>query len=251
MDEEEEKPHRPLAILFDGDNVPHGAAKRIIDEASRYGYLKIRRVYGDWSRTNLDGWRGAASDNAILQVQQAGISGKNSTDGALIIDAMDILYAGKVEGFCIVSSDGDYTRLALMLREHGKFVLGIGEKKTPKSLMNACKRFRYIETITERTVADGLGAGKTDAPPPAPGHDDGWTYLARRAVEESLRDDGWALLADVGNRLRVLDPAFDARTHGKKNLHLLVESEPGMFELDEHMSDGTLSGHLVRLRSDG
>ena len=235
---------RSLAMLFDGDNISPKAVKDIIDEASRHGYLRIRRVYGDWANPNMASWKEAANLNAILPIQQFNISGKNSTDGALIIDAMDMLYADKVDGFCIVSSDSDYTRLALKLREHGKFVLGIGERKTHQSLVKACHRFTHIDTIAPDSVRSNAKA----PPLRIPGGRTKWVDLAKKAVDESSGENEWALLTDVGNRLRILDPAFDQRTYGFEKLSMLFKSEPNRFELKDNTVGGVFSGHLVRLK---
>ena len=240
-----EKESASLAMLVDGDNISHNSIKAIIDEASKHGNLKIRRVYGDWTKRNLANWKETANLNAILQVQQSNYtSGKNSTDGALIIDAMDMLYTDNLDGFCIVSSDSDYTRLAIKLRERGKFVLGIGGKTTPPSLVNACNVFTHIKTIT------GI-----DEPPEAeaaPGQnsrdDFDWMEQVTRAVEESSGEDEWVLLSDVGLRLQATNPAFDARAYGSKNLHSLIESRPDRFDIKANERDGVFSGHLVRLK---
>ena len=229
MDEEP----RSLAMLIDGDNIAHSQIKTIIDEASRHGKLKICRVYGDWTKPNLAEWKEAANLNAIRQVQQANYTkGKNSTDGALIIDAMRMLYEGKVDGFCIVSSDGDYTGLAIELHEQGKFVLGIGNKKTPPSLVNACDQFTHIETIT----AEGSKRNTE------------WVEFVAKAIGEA--DDAWVLLTDVGQRLRAVNRAFDSREYGFQSLSLLVKSRPDKFILEDHEVAGKLSGHRVRLKTD-
>lgn len=236
---------RSLAMLVDGDNASHNAIKAIIDEASKHGNLKIRRVYGDWTNQNLAKWKEAANLNAMQLVQQSSYtSGKNSTDGALIIDAMDILYTDDVDGFCIVSSDSDYTRLAIKLREHGKTVFGIGEKKTPKSLVNACHQFTYTEMIVSgEPLPDSGVIADQDAKRRAE-----WVALVKNAIEESPDENEWVLLAEVGQRLRTINPAFDARAYGSKSLHSLIESEPDKFDLKSNERDGVLSGHLVRLK---
>lgn len=236
---------RSLAVLFDGDNVSQEAAKAVIDEASKHGYLKIRRVYGDWSAGNLAGWKKASELNAIMRIQQDRISGKNSTDGALIMDAMRMLYTEDVDGFCIVSSDGDYTRLALELREKGKYVLGMGERKTPQSLVNACHMFTHMETIAPTAGAPPGTVAADPAPTAAE-----LTERIRKAVDELSGEDEWARLADVGNRLRALDPSFDPRTYGFEKLHLLIRSKPDKFELKDNTVGGVFSGHLIRLKPD-
>ena len=236
-----------LAMLIDGDNVSHNAIKAIIDEASKYGNLKIRRVYGDWTKSNLAKWKEAANLNAIQQIQQSNYtSGKNSTDGALIIDAMDMLYTDNVDGFCIVSSDSDYTRLAIKLRECDKFVLGIGSENTPKSLVNACRRFTHIETITDGGAPSGteVASGQDSK------HRAEWIAQVTKSIEESSGEDEWVLLTTVRQLIQAINPAFDTRTHGFKNMHLLIESEPGKFDIIANEQDGVVSGHLVRLKLD-
>ncbi len=234
-----------LAMLVDGDNASHNAIKSIIDEASKHGNLKIRRVYGDWTNQNLAKWKEAANLNAMQLIQQSNYtSGKNSTDGALIIDAMDILYTDDVDGFCIVSSDSDYTRLAIKLRERGKLVFGIGEEKTPKSLVNACHQFTYVETIVTGGALPDAGV----APKQSTKRSSEWMASVKKAIEESAGENDWVLLAAVGQRLQAINPAFDARAYGSRNLHSLIESEPDRFDLRGNERDGVLSGHLVRLK---
>ena len=251
---------RSLAMLVDGDNISHKTIKAIIDEASRHGNLKIRRVYGDWSNHCLAQWKEAANLNAVLQIQQSNYtSGKNSTDGALIIDAMRMLHEEKVDGFCIVSSDSDYTRLAIELHEHGKFVHGIGSKQTPSSLVSACDLFTYIETITASNEPSGTVSASASASISASAsastkdsdHNTEWVDVVTKAIEELAGDDAvWVLLADVGHRLRAINPAFDPRAYGFKNLHSLVGSKPGKFVLEVHELAGKSSGHKVRLKSE-
>ena len=242
-----EKESPSLAMLVDGDNVSHKAIKAIIDEASKHGNLKIRRVYGDWTKPNLTNWKEAANLNALLQVQQSNYtSDKNSTDGALIIDAMDMLYTDDLDGFCIVSSDSDYTRLAIKLRESGKRVLGIGNKATPPSLVNACNVFTHIETITGINEHQSAEA----APGQSSGHDFDLAEQVTRAIEESSGEDEWVLLSVVGRRLWATNPAFDARAHGFTNLHSLIESKPDRFDIKVNERDGVVSGHLVRLKTE-
>ena len=235
---------RSLAMLIDGDNISPYQIKTVIDEASIHGKLQIRRVYGDWTKPDLMPWKEAANSNAIRQVQQSNYTtGKNSTDGALIIEAMEMLYTRKIDGFCIVSSDSDYTGLATILREAGKFVLGIGSRQTPQSLVNACDRFTHIETIA---AGNEPSSGAVQDPESSTE----WVGPATKAIEELTGDGGvWALLAAVGQRLRATNPAFDPRAYRFKNLHSLIKSEPDLFVLESHYIDGMLSGHKVRLKS--
>ena len=234
-----------LAMLIDGDNISHNAIKAIVDEVSKHGNLPIRRVYGDWTKKNLANWKEAANLNAIQQIQQSNYtSGKNSTDGALIIDAMDLLYTADLDGFCIVSSDSDYTRLAIKLREYGKFVLGIGGMNTPPSLVNACHRFTYTETIT----ATGAPAPAGTTPGPDSKSKGDWMEQVTRAIEELKGEDEWVLLSPVGHRLRTTNPAFDHRSYGFKNLHSMIASKPEKFDIEPNELDGVVSGHIVRLK---
>ena len=237
---------RSLAMLIDGDNISPYQIKTVIDEASIHGKLQIRRVYGDWTKPKMMPWKEAANSNAIRQVQQSNYTtGKNSTDGALIIEAMEMLYTRKIDGFCIVSSDSDYTGLATILREAGKFVLGIGSRQTPQSLVNACNRFTYIETI-----AAGNEPSSGTSPGQDPDSNTEWVGPATKAIEELTGDGVWVLLAAVGNHLRATNPAFDPRAYRFKNLHSLIKSEPDIFVLESHYIDGLFSGHKVRLKSE-
>lgn len=141
------KEHK-LAVLIDADNVPYSNVKGMLEEIAKYGTLTIKRIYGDWTKPTVSGWKSVLLDHAITPIQQYSYTtGKNATDSAMIIDAMDILHADKVDGFCIVSSDSDFTRLAVRLRESGKFVIGIGEEKTPHSFIVSCDKFIYIEIL--------------------------------------------------------------------------------------------------------
>ncbi len=161
-----------LAVLIDADNVPRNCIKAVMEEVAIYGTPTIKRIYGDWTSPNIGGWKTALLENAITPIQQYGYTtGKNSTDSAMIIDAMDILYSGKTDGFCIVSSDSDFTRLAIRLREAGMKVIGIGEKKTPNSFIVACDKFIYIEVIRAAAVdlvKNAAKPAKIEKPAPQP-----------------------------------------------------------------------------------
>lgn len=218
-------------MLIDGDNISPKDVELILNEAAQHGVLKIRRVYGNWFQSNLKKWEEVARDNAIRTIQPpSNISGKNSTDCALIIDAMRLLSEQRVDGFCIVSSDSDYAGLAIELHEQGKFVLGIGGKKTPKSLVSACDQFTYIETITTK------GSKRNTE----------WVEQVTKAIG---RDDGWVLLTDVGQRLRAVNRAFDPRVYGFESLSLMVRSQPDEFILEAHEVAGVFSGHKIRLKT--
>ena len=157
-----------FAVLIDADNVSFSHVKPLMDEIARYGIPTIKRIYGDWTKPNLGGWKGVLLDNAITPVQQYGYTtGKNATDSAMIIDAMDLLYSKTVDGFCLVSSDSDFTRLAIRLRESGMKVIGIGEKKTPGAFIAACEKFVYLEVISlpPSRVVEPTAAGSSTAGP--------------------------------------------------------------------------------------
>lgn len=216
---------RNLAILVDGDNAQPSLIENVLAETAKYGVVTTRRIYGDWTAPQMTGWKEALHTHAVQPIQQFRYTvGKNATDSALIIDAMDLLHSDTVDGFCIVSSDSDYTRLATRIREQGFFVMGIGRTDTPKSFVNACEIFVYTEILSpksedeSRAVETGLSE---------------WTDNAMRAIEMATQDDGWAFLGNVGNHLRQLDPAFDPRSYGHKQLSALIRSRPNVFETRE------------------
>ena len=150
-----------LAVLFDADNVPSSHVQEMLNEIAKYGIPTIKRIYGDWTKPNLAGWKSVLLENAITPIQQYGYTtGKNATDSAMIIDAMDILHSNKVDGFCIISSDSDFTRLATRLRESSKLVIGMGEKKTPKAFTTACNKFKYLDLISAAAKAQSRAEKK-------------------------------------------------------------------------------------------
>ena len=214
-----------IAVLIDADNVSEKYIKYILDEISNHGTPTIKRIYGDWTKSQMTSWKGVLLENSITPIQQYSYtSGKNATDAALIIDAMDILYADSVEGFCIVSSDSDFTRLAARLREAGKYVLGMGEKKTPTPFISACEQFKYLEVL----AGESDSAKEQEASKP---HTK--ANMANRAkitkaiaaiVNESSDDDGWAYLGEVGKRLNKRFPDFDTRNYGYNKLTPFVAS---------------------------
>lgn len=208
-----------LAVLIDAENAQASVLPGIIEEISKLGVATSRRIYGDFTTPNLKPWTAILRDYAIQPVQQfCNTSGKNASDSALIIDAMDMLHSKRFDGFCIVSSDSDFTRLANRLREDGLAVFGFGEKKTPKAFVSACNRFIYTE-ILRSTSAGGPVTARQTTPVP----DD----LLSSAVEESLGDDGWAKLATVGNLLSKRAPDFDSRNYGHPKLASLMEALEG------------------------
>ena len=213
---------RNIAILIDGDNAQPALLAHILAETAKYGVVTTRRVYGDWTTPNMNGWKDSLNSHAVQPAQQFRYTtGKNATDSALIIEAMDLLHAGIVSGFCIVSSDSDYTRLAMRIREQGLFVMGIGRSNTPKSFANACAVFVYTENLPSQAGQKGQAPKKSDPE---------WTKTVAQAIDATSDDDGWTLLAAVGDYLRKLDSAFDSRSYGHKNLSTLIKSDSTLFE---------------------
>lgn len=220
-----------LAVLIDGDNIPSAHVREMMQEITKYGNPSIRRIYGDWTRPGLSKWKNLLLENAITPVQQYGYTaGKNATDSAMIIDAMDILYSGKMNGFCLVSSDSDFTRLATRLREAGMFVLGIGEKKTPGPFIVACDKFIYIEILKdpEEEKVESKSKSRLEI--------DKITKREITLISNSIRDlsdeEGWAFLGDVGSLLQKKQPNFDSRNYGFEKLTPLIKSI-GLFDIEQ------------------
>ena len=216
-----------LAVLIDGDNIPSGYVKEMMEEIAKYGNPTIKRIYGDWTNPKLSKWKSILLENAITPVQQYGYTtGKNSTDSSMIIDAMDILYSEKVNGFCLVSSDSDFTRLATRLREAGMNVIGIGEKKTPPPFIVACDKFIYIEILKSQSAAEQSGSSEIKSS--LKDDIDKITQKEIRLIASTISDladeDGWAFLGDVGNLLQKKQPNFDSRNYGYQNLSRLIKS---------------------------
>ena len=231
-----------LAVLIDADNVPYSNVKGVMEEIAKYGTPTFKRIYGDWTRPTISGWKNVLLENAITPIQQYSYtSGKNSSDSALIIDAMDILYSGKVDGFCIVSSDSDFTRLATRLREAGMKVFGIGQKKTPHPFIVACDKFIYMEIIAmpEREQASDISKTKPSKPVEKTSIDklNKETIKSIAATINDLADEnGWAFLGDIGNLLLKKHPNFDPRNYGFQKLTPLIKSIP-QFEIDKRETD--------------
>ncbi len=216
-----------LAVLIDGDNIPSAYVKEMMEEIAKYGNPTIKRIYGDWTRPGLSKWKNILLENAITPIQQYGYTkGKNATDSAMIIDAMDILYSEKVDGFCLVSSDSDFTRLATRLREAGMNVIGIGEKKTPNPFIVACDKFIYIEILknnaeeSESEVSENKSLPKHNIDKITPKV----IKLISSTITDLADDDGWAYLGDVGNLLQKKQPNFDSRNYGFQKLTPLIKS---------------------------
>ena len=232
-----------LAVIIDADNVPYGNVKGMMEEIAKYGVPTFRRIYGDWTKPNLSGWKSVLLENAITPIQQYGYtSGKNSTDSAMIIDAMDILYIGKVDGFCIVSSDSDFTRLAIRLRESGMKVFGFGERKTPSPFIVACDKFVYLEILKSSNLSktsETFTSSKTKIVEQiaSPKIDSETISLISSTVDDIADEDGWAFLGDVGNLLIKKKPDFDPRNFGYEKLTPLIKSLKDSFDIDERTTE--------------
>jgi len=223
-----------MAVLIDGDNIPSAHVKEMMEEIAKYGNPTIKRIYGDWTRPGLTKWKNLLLENAITPIQQYGYTtGKNATDSAMIIDAMDILYSGKVDGFCLVSSDSDFTRLATRLREAGMQVIGIGEKKTPNPFIVACDKFIYIEILKQQSAdkIESKESNKTVI--------DKITKKEINLISSTIKDlsdeDGWAFLGDVGSLIQKKRPNFDSRNYGFEKLTPLIKSI-NKFEIEQRES---------------
>jgi uncharacterized LabA/DUF88 family protein len=222
-----------IAVLIDGDNIPSAYVKEMMEEIAKYGNPTIKRIYGDWTRPNLSKWKNLLLENAITPIQQYGYtSGKNATDSAMIIDAMDILYSQKVNGFCLVSSDSDFTRLATRLREAGMQVIGIGEKKTPNPFIVACDKFIYIEILKNKTEKKDDGLDKDSGKSSVDKITRKEIKLLATTISDLSDEDGWAFLGDVGGLLQKKQPNFDSRNYGFEKLTPLIKSI-GEFELEQ------------------
>jgi hypothetical protein len=206
-----------LAVLIDADNASAAVVKELLEEAAKYGTATVKRAYGDWTTQNLVGWKDQLHRHAIQPVQQfAYTRGKNSTDSAFIIDAMDLLYTGNVDAFCLVSSDSDFTRLATRLRESGKFVVGLGERKAPEAFIAACDRFIFLEVL-KRPAEAAAPLQVADIPD--------LKELLTHAIKETARDSGWATLSAVGSFIVKNNASFDARNYGFTKLSELVRKQ--------------------------
>ena len=225
-----------LAVLIDGDNVPSAYVKEMMEEIAKYGNPTIKRIYGDWTKPILSKWKNMLLEHAITPIQQYGYTtGKNATDSAMIIDAMDILYSQKVDGFCLVSSDSDFTRLATRLREAGMNVIGIGEKKTPEPFIVACDKFIYIEILKSEESEPGISKKKTAAKTNVDNITPKTLKLISSTISDLADDDGWAFLGDVGNLLQKKQPNFDSRNYGFQKLTPLIKSLK-IFEIEQRES---------------
>jgi uncharacterized LabA/DUF88 family protein len=224
---------RRLAVLIDADNTSPKLAREMFEELAGYGTLTVKRAYGDWTSTQLNGWKSELHKHAISPMQQfANTSGKNSTDSALIIDAMDLLYAGNLDGFVIVSSDADFTRLATRLREAGMTVYGVGQRKTPKPFQDACDRFIFLEVLRDSDAAPAASSGRgndaDDAEDAAEAASQGnlQSMLTKALNKTPSDDDDWSALGALGSHLNRTDPSFDPRNYGFAKLSDLAKAQP-------------------------
>ena len=242
-----------LAVLIDADNVPYANIKEMLEEITKYGTPTFKRIYADWTKPTVAGWKTVLLENAITPIQQYSYTtGKNSSDSAMIIDAMDILYSGKVDGFCIVSSDSDFTRLDIRLREAGMKVIGIGEKKTLKPFITACDKFIYIEIlkVEEKSTTDISKVKKTDKKTDSPLNkiDSDLGRLLSDSIADLADENGWSYLGNLGTNILKKKPDFDSRNYGYTKLLPLIKSM-NMFDIDERETGKNNIKHVyLRIR---
>jgi len=230
-----------LAVLIDSDNTTASVTTELLEEIAKYGTPTVKRAYGDWTTQQLAGWKDELLRHAIQPMQQfAHTRGKNSTDSALIIDAMDLLYAGNLEGFVIVSSDSDFTRLATRLRESGMTVYGLGRRTTPAPFVAACDRFIYLDLLSQEPAQQAAAEEETSKPPDL-------KRILSTAITSTSKDDGWSNLSEVGSYLSKSHAAFDARDYGHAKLGELVRAQSYVEAKDAPGATG--QNHLwVRLK---
>ena len=240
-----------LAVLIDADNAQPSSIDGLLDEIAKYGTAHVKRAYGDWTSTHLNGWKSQLLAHSIQPIQQFAYTiGKNATDSALIIDAMDLLYTGRFDGFCIASSDSDFTRLASRIRESGLTVYGFGERKTPEPFVKACDKFTYTDNLTHPAdpgvAADAAARPKPATPAALLKGDAALVTRLRNAVDAASDDDGWAALAQVGHLIIKQSPDFDPRTYGYTKLSDLIAATT-LFETDRrHPGTGKTATVYVR-----
>lgn len=232
-----------LAVLIDADNAQASIADELMAEIARYGTATVKRAYGDWTTPNLAGWKETLHNLAIQPIQQFRFTvGKNATDSALIIDAMDLLHGGSVDGFCLVSSDSDFTRLATRIREAGLSVYGFGEEKTPRPFVAACDKFVFTEIL--RPAVKGTAATALHAP------EESLRPALMLAISATAREDGWALLSAVGSLIGKSNPSFDPRNYGFPKLGELVRAQSYLEVKSVPVSDGSQNVHLFVRRKE-
>jgi uncharacterized LabA/DUF88 family protein len=238
-----------LAVLIDADNVPYANVKEMFEEIAKYGTPTFKRIYADWTKPTAGGWKKVLLENAITPIQQYSYStGKNASDSAMIIDAMDILYSGKVDGFCIVSSDSDFTRLATRLREAGMKVIGIGEKKTLAPFIIACDKFIYLEILKDNTQDESDTSPRNPAKPAnsISKIDGSLIRLLSDSIADIADENGWAFLGELGSFILKKQPDFDPRNYGFTKMLPLIKSIH-KFEVDERET-GKSNIRLVYVR---
>lgn len=243
---------RKIAVLIDADNVSDKYIKHIFDEISNHGTPTYKRIYGDWTKPQLASWKTVLLNFSITPIQQYSYTtGKNATDAALIIDAMDILYSKNVDGFCIVSSDSDFTRLAARLREAGMYVIGMGEKKTPMPFISACEKFKYLEVLAEISPSNASNTheivDKQEIKNKGMASKKELIKSIKAIVTESSDEDGWVSLGEVGTKLNKRYPDFDTRNYGFSKLTQLVSSL-NQFEIESRKTSNPNS-HLNYIKN--
>ncbi|VVD88971.1 Maebl [Pandoraea aquatica] len=239
-----------LVVLIDADNAAPAIVEGLLTEVAKYGVASVKRIYGDWTKPNLDGWKKCLLEYSIQPIQQFRYTvGKNATDSAMIIDAMDLLYTGRFDGFCLVSSDSDFTRLASRIREQGLIVYGFGERKTPQPFVTACDKFIYTELLRQDDEPDD-----DEAPTPRKRRsatelkrDTRLVRLLRNAVTAVSDEDGWASLGAMGSHIAKQAPDFDARNYGFGKLSDLVATI-GLFDVEQRAGSGGNKGIWVRIK---
>lgn len=246
---------RQIAVLIDADNVSPRYIRHILDEISNHGTPTYKRIYGDWTSTRMTPWKDVLLQHSIMPIQQYSYTtGKNATDSALIIDAMDILYSGHVDGFCIVSSDSDFTRLAARLREAGMYVIGMGERKTPMPFITACEKFKYLEVLaTGVPDQENPEVGEEKQPEPDGSMTDIDELIAtlRTIITENSDEDGWAFLGEVGNLINKRYPDFDTRNYGFAKLTPFLSSLKVFEIMSRKTSNPHINHYFVRIRENG
>ncbi|NKZ02947.1 NYN domain-containing protein [Actinomadura latina] len=240
-----------LAVLIDADNAQASIVEGLLAEVAKYGTAHVKRAYGDWTGTSLRSWKEHLLAQSIQPIQQfAYTTGKNATDAAMVIDAMDLLYSDRFDGFCIVSSDSDFTRLAARIRESGLTVYGFGERKTPKPFVAACDKFIYIENLAYDQVSSTPAAATLKPAPQTSAaklkQDAALVNLLRNAVEAASDEDGWAALASVGHIITKQRPEFDSRNYGYAKLNELIAATT-LFEQDRR-SPGDGKARIIYVR---
>ena len=231
---------KKMAVLIDADNVSDKYIKFIFDEISNHGIPTYKRIYGDWTKPQLASWKSVLLNYSITPIQQYSYTtGKNATDAALIIDAMDILYSKNVDGFCIVSSDSDFTRLAARLREAGMYVIGMGEKKTPMSFISACEKFKYLEVLAEVSLSS-IESNEKQEVKKAMASKKELIKSIKEIINDSSDEEGWVYLGEVGNKLNKRYPDFDTRNYGFSKLTPLISSL-NQFEIESRKNNNSNS----------